>query len=65
MKEKKEKMIFIPSGSVISDIKKGTDLKKAIELHGHDAGEFVLEKAVVQSDIQAIKKTMKGGEPYA
>lgn len=55
----KEKMIFVPSGSVAAEINTGVDPKVAIELHGHDAGEFVavgqqsqIDKALAQKYAQ-------------
>lgn len=51
----KENMIFVPSGAVAADIQKGLDPKKAIELHGHDAGEFVSASQLKEGEKQLIK----------
>ncbi|OGG23906.1 hypothetical protein A3A79_01760 [Candidatus Gottesmanbacteria bacterium RIFCSPLOWO2_01_FULL_43_11b] len=52
-------MIFIPSGSVVTDIQKGIDPKKTIELHGHEAGEFVVSSEVSLLEKILIKKAVK------
>lgn len=56
MKEKMEKMIFVPSGSLIEYAKKGIDIKEAIELLGYDAGEFVPEHTLTEADKKAVKE---------
>lgn len=57
-----EKLIFVPSGVVVAEIQKGIDPKKTIELHGHDAGEFVPASQLQEPEKQLAKiVNTKGG----
>jgi len=51
-----EKLIFVPSGQVIAAVEEGIDPKEAIELWGHDAGEFMPEDKVNAAGEAQINK---------
>lgn len=52
----KEKLVFVPSGTVIAQISEGVDPKVAIELHGHDAGVFVPVNQLSKIDKKLAQK---------
>lgn len=50
-----EKLIFVPSGTVIEAVKNGVDLKEAIEFYGHDAGVFIPPAELSPDDIVSVQ----------